>query len=141
MIDPISTQAATGATGATGGVGQAGLAEPRLDGPGPANQADAAKFSEAMHQGVDPAAQAQIGQTGQTPGVNTGNSVLDGLDSMSESMRAAQKSIVDSASGLGEMGHLIRTQFEVAQLTTTQTLVGQAGQKTSQGAQQLLKGQ
>jgi hypothetical protein len=137
MIDPISTQAATGAVGGAGGVGQAGLAEPSgLGGPGQANQKDAAQFAEAMQQGIDPGAQA-----GQTPGVNTDANVLEGLDKMSADMRAAQQNIVESTSGMGDMGNLIRTQFEVAQLTTTQTMVGQVGQKTSQGTQQLLKGQ
>ena len=132
MIDPISTQAATGAVG---GVGQSGLAEPSaLGGPGPVNQNDAARFSEAMQQGLDPGA-------GQMPDVNAGNNVLEGIDKMSADMRAAQSGIMDATSGMGEMGALLRTQFEVAQLTTTQTMVGQVGQKTSQGTQQLLKGQ
>ena len=133
MVDPISTQAATGAVG---GIGQAGLAEPSaLGGPGPVNPDDAARFSEAMQQGLDPAAQA-----GQTPGA-PGSTFMDGIDKMSADMRAAQANILQSTSGMGEMGDLIRTQFEVAQLTTTQTMVGQVGQKTSQGTQQLLKGQ
>jgi len=137
MADPISTQAMTGSIGGTGGVGQTGLVEPSgLGGPGPANQNDVTQFTEAMQQqSIDPGLQAQ------TPGVNTGNNVLEGLDKMSSDMRAAQKNIVDSTKGMGDMGDLIRTQFEVAQLTTTQTMVGQVGQKSSQGIQQLLKGQ
>jgi hypothetical protein len=39
------------------------------------------------------------------------------------------------------VGDLLRMQFQAAQLTMTQTMVGQVGQKTSQGTQQLLKGQ
>jgi hypothetical protein len=136
MIDPISTQAATGAVGGTGGIGQTGVAEPSgLGGPGQVNQSDATRFAEAV-QGVDPGAQA-----GQTPGADTGVNVLEGLDKMSADMRAAQQSMLESTSGMGAMGDLIRTQFEVAQLTTAQTMVGQVGQKTSQGTQQLLKGQ
>jgi hypothetical protein len=139
MVDPISTQAATGAVG---GVGQTGLAEPSgIGGPGPVNQHDAARFSEAMQEGAGPAAAQESAAAGQTTGVNAGDPVLEGMDKLSADMRAMQDKLVQSTSGMGEMGDLIRVQFEVARLTTTQTMVGQVGQKTSQGTQQLLKGQ
>lgn len=128
MVDPVSGQAAAAVT-------QIQEAQTQISsGPGPVNPDDVSKFAEAMNGPADAAAQA-----GQVPG-SSGN-MLNNLDQMSSSLRETQQGIIENTRGLGDMGDLIRTQFEVAQLTTTQTMVGQVGQKTSQGTQQLLKGQ
>lgn len=125
-MDPLITQ-----TGAAQGAQGVGLAEgPAQAGKPSAAPEDAARFQEAL--GVTPP---------QAPDQLQGSSPLAGLDKLSADMRATKTNIVQGADGLGDMGNLLRLQFEVANLTTTQTMVGQVGQKSSQGTQQLLKGQ
>jgi hypothetical protein len=101
--------------------------------------ADTAQFQEALHQpNVHSAAEMT---SGQIPGTESSRSVLEGIDKMSADMRAMQGDLQNATSSMGEVGDLLRMQFQAAQLTMTQTMVGQVGQKTSQGTQQLLKGQ
>jgi hypothetical protein len=64
------------------------------------------------------------------------------MDRLSADMRSLK---VDLDHGLanakGEMGELISLQFKAMQITTSMTVMGQGGQKTGQGIQQLIKGQ
>ncbi len=79
-------------------------------------------------------------QNPHTPTLKTpGDSILDSMQrEMTDKSQALEKSI---NSVQGSSGDMLRLQYEVAQLTMTQTVVGQVGSKTSQGLQQLLKGQ
>ncbi len=123
MVDPLITQ-----TGAATG---AGLAEGAQQGVKPAaSQSDVARFQEALGA-APPQGPDQVQPSG----------TLEGLDKLSADMKTAKDNILQTTSGMGDMGDLLRMQFEVANLTTTQTMVGQVGQKSSQGTQQLLKGQ
>lgn len=128
MVDPISGGAAASISSGAGVAGPSGVA-----GPGPANPADTAQFAEAMQQPAMPPAPDHV------PG--TQGSMLEGLDKVSANLRAMQGDLQNATTNMGEVGDLLRTQFQVAQLTMTQTMVGQVGSKTSQGTQQLLKGQ
>jgi hypothetical protein len=131
MIDPILTQAGAGAIG-----GVPGESMPGANGPGVASEADADLFQNALN-GKAPVGDLQAADgTGTQPG-----KTMENIDKLSSDLRAARESVIGGTEGLGDMGQLLRLQFEVANLTTTQTMVGQVGQKTSQGTQQLLKGQ
>ncbi len=123
MVDPLVTK-----TGAAAG---AGLTEGLQQNARPvASQSDVARFQEAL---------------GATPPQGTEQTrpseALEGLDKLSADLKTAQDNVIRTTSDMGDMGDLLRMQFEVANLTTTQTMVGQVGQKSSQGTQQLLKGQ
>ena len=129
MVDPISSSAVAS-------ISSNGVAAPSgAAGPGPANPADAAQFTEAMQQPAMPPAPDHV------PGTEKQGSVLESLDKMSANMRGMQDNLQNATTHMGEIGDLLQTQFQVAQLTMTQTMVGQVGSKSSQGAQQLLKGQ
>jgi hypothetical protein len=139
MLDPISAQA----TGATGATGQAGGAQPAA-GPGQAKTEDVTRFNDSM-QSQQQTPQAGQGfrpeQVGQADKAGSPGKVMDGLDKMSADLREMRLDTIADTEKLGDMGNLIRAQFKVANLTMTQTMMGQAGQKSSQGMQQLLKGQ
>lgn len=125
MVDSISGKALSIA-------GQNGVAQPAdFSKLGGADPNDAALFAEAMNRPED-----ALGVDGAQ-----NNGMLGNLDKLSADMRAMQSDLQNAVGEMGEMGDLLRTQFQVAQLTMTQTMVGQVGQKTSQGTQQLLKGQ
>lgn len=136
MVDPLISQAGQVA-------GQTGAAP--AAGPGTAKAEDVSRFQEGLRPeaGAPPMdAQAGQGVSGvQAPDQAQRPNVVEGLDQLSSDLKAARTGIIEGAEHMGEIGALLRTQFEVAQLTTTQTMVGQVGQKTSQGTQQLLKGQ
>lgn len=126
MVDPISSQAVS--------IAGNGAAMPKSPTElGAANPKDVAQFTEAMQPPTPP-------MPDQVPGVEP-KTLVDNLDKMSADMRAMQSDLQNAVSNMGEMGDLLRTQFQMASLTMTQTMVGQVGQKTSQGTQQLLKGQ
>ena len=130
MVDPISgSQLASIA-------GNNGVAQPADPSSlGGANPKDAAMFAEAMNQPPDAPMPPDAVEGTQGPGM------LDNLDKISADMRSMQTGLESATGAMGEVGDLLRTQFQVAQLTMTQTMIGQVGQKTSQGTQQLLKGQ
>lgn len=140
-MDPISSQAA-------GAVAKTEAAQP-LSGPGQARADDVARFQDSLHQPQQQNPQQfpdvgqafQPAQAAQTDAAGTSNKVLDGLDKVSSDIRAMRTDMLADSGKLGDMGELIRVQFQVANLTMTQTMMGQAGQKSSQGMQQLLKGQ
>lgn len=136
MSDPISGKIAAE-------VAQAGLSEAGTQGPGPAKPEDVASFSEAMQAPVPAEAHAGSPAQGmQNHAAEEGTSFMRGVDDLSANLRSMQSNLEQSVGGAGgEVGELLKTQFEVARLTMTQTMVGQVGQKTSQGTQQLLKGQ
>lgn len=127
MIDPLISQ-----TGAVTGPG--GGLPASSGGPAPAAQDDVTRFQEALNPAAEVPAPPGAVPVGE-------NAPLEGLDKLSADLRTARNSIVEGTQNMGEVGDLLRMQFEVANLTTTQTMVGQVGQKTSQGTQQLLKGQ
>jgi hypothetical protein len=140
-MDPISSQAA-------GAVAKTEVTQP-LSGPGPARADDVARFQDSMHQPPqqnpqqlpDAGQSFQPAQAAQTDAPGASNKVLDGLDKVSSDIRSMRTDMIADSGNLGDMGELIRVQFQVANLTMTQTMMGQAGQKSSQGMQQLLKGQ
>lgn len=72
---------------------------------------------------------------------NMGDRILSGLEGMSNDMQATRQKFVQDVSGNGKVSEMYKLQLEVAQMTTNQTIIGQAGSKTSQGIQTLLKGQ
>lgn len=127
MIDPLISQ--------TGAAAELGAGQPASVGTGPASQDDVARFQEALHPDAD--IPQQVGNVVPAGG----NAPLEGLDKLSADLQTAKNTIIEGTRNMGEVGDLLRMQFEVANLTTTQTMVGQVGQKTSQGTQQLLKGQ
>jgi hypothetical protein len=135
MVDPISSQAVSSIAGNNG------VAQPAdISKLGGANPQDVQDFAAAMNnqplEAPMPPADIQAAQ-----GVQKGD-MLTGLDDLSSNVRDMQSNMQGVADALGgDMGNLLRTQFQVAHLTMTQTMIGQVGQKTSQGTQQLLKGQ
>lgn len=132
MVDPVSGSAVSIA-------GNNGLAQPADPSSlGGANPKDVTAFQNAMNQPVD--APMPVEPQGAVNGAE-GSGMLENLDKVSENIRSMQDGLHNATGAMGEVGDLLRTQFQVAQLTMTQTMVGQVGQKTSQGAQQLLKGQ
>ena len=128
MVDPLVSQA--GAAG-VGGVSPGSPSEIG-NGPGFASESDVTTFHDAMAGNTTP----QHGVEGTQPG-----GLMQEMDKISVDLQSTRDGLLKNADGLGDMGNLIRLQFEVANLTTTQTMVGQVGQKSSQGTQQLLKGQ
>jgi hypothetical protein len=132
MVDPISSQAVSSIAGNNG------VAQPAdISKLGGANPQDVQDFAAAMNnqplEAPMPPADIQGAQQ---------NDMLTGLDDLSANVRDMQQNMQGVADALGgDMGNLLRTQFQVAHLTMTQTMIGQVGQKTSQGTQQLLKGQ
>jgi hypothetical protein len=151
MIDPISAQA-------VGSIGQTGAAQPASStgtaGAGVAPAEDVTRFNSAMDQSGQNMSQASKQSPegfredaasrihGAKPAETTGpSSTLDSLDKVSADFKSLRTDMLQNASHMGEVGDLIRAQFQVANITMTQTMMGQAGQKSSQGVQQLLKGQ
>lgn len=134
---------------------QATEQQPQSTGPGKAEAADKARFQEAMQpaqsgaetQQVAPAQQAaeaqQVAQVEQTADAQRaqGHKILDNLDKMSADYGKLREGILSGANGQGEMGDIIRLQMQVAEVTTTQTLVGKTGEKGGQGVNQLVRGQ
>lgn len=134
MSDPISGKIAAD-------IAQAGLTQASPQGPGPANPSDVAQFNEAMQAPMPPEQSAPV-QGAESPLPDGESSLIKGVDDMSANMRTMQNDLQNLVNNTGgEVGDLLKTQFQVAQLTMAQTMVGQVGQKTSQGTQQLLKGQ
>jgi hypothetical protein len=147
MIDPISAQA-------VGSIGQTGAAQPASStgtaGAGAAPAEDVTRFNTALDQGgqnmtqtpgsfgADAANRAQGAKPAEAAGRS---STLESLDKVSADFQSMRTDMLQNASHMGEVGNLIRAQFQVANITMTQTMMGQAGQKSSQGVQQLLKGQ
>lgn len=105
---------------------------------------DAAAVSAASTQATAsvsaPASVAASATTSAAP-PNMGDRILSGLEGMSNDMQATRQKFVQDVSGNGKVGEMYKLQLDVAQMTTNQTIIGQAGSKTSQGIQTLLKGQ
>ncbi len=130
MVDPISSSQLA-SIASNNGVAQP--ADPSS--LGGVNPQDAENFANAMQQ------PNQVGQVGEVNGTEQ-SGFMNKIDQMSTDMRTQQEGLFNSANAIeGSMGDLLKTQFQVAQLTMSQTMVGQVGSKTSQGTQQLLKGQ
>jgi hypothetical protein len=144
MVDPVTTQALGSVTA---GTAQA----PVSSGPGQAAATDAAAFQQAVQR---PEATAPAPGSGES--VNVGarapaaqsqahgpaSSPLQGLDRLSSDLRTMKADVETSVATVkGDMGELIGLQFKVMQITTAMTVMGQGGQKTGQGIQQLIKGQ
>lgn len=126
-------------------------AEQNNQGPTAASAEDKARFNEAMQtdstsrtQQVDGAQQAQQEKLycnmSEAPQA-TGSRILDNLDRMSSDFMKLKNDVLSSAEKHGEMGDIIRLQMKVAEVTTTQTLVGKSGEKSGQGVNQLVRGQ
>ena len=136
MVDPVTTQVASSVS--TGGPSPS--ASPA--GPGQVSSGDSAAFQEAVHRPEEFSA-PQSGSVQAPQDVSAAKSPLaSGMDRLSADMRSLK---VDLDHGLanvkGEMGELISLQFKAMQITTSMTVMGQGGQKTGQGIQQLIKGQ
>lgn len=121
-------------------------------GPGKADQADKARFEEAMQadapQQTQPVNQVdntqqveQVGKATEAQNQTQGSKILDNLDRMSADFKNLKDGVQQAANNHGEMGDLIRLQMQVAEVTTTQTLVGKGGEKSGQGVNQLVRGQ
>ncbi len=96
---------------------------------------NAQQQADAVH--ISSPAQAVDG----TPPIKkvAGDNVLDALQ---RDMSNARTGIEESLQSMqGSTGDMLRLQYQMAQVTMTQSLVGQVGSKTGQGVQQLLKGQ
>lgn len=153
MVDPILAS-----------VGQLeGLAQPEaVKGAGGANMADVERFNTVMEQplrgsdglegvaGVDGISGQGLQAMSEVPNTmvrstitmpEADTSLVQGLDYFSAESHKMHSEVVQSLANAGEMGEMFKLQFQVANLTTTQTMVGQTGQKGSQGVQTLLKGQ
>jgi hypothetical protein len=144
MVDPVTTQALSSATAGT-------AQSPLSTGPGQAAAPDAAAFQQAVQR---PEATAPAPDSGgsvnagprshaaQSPVHEPASSPLPGIDQLSADMRAMKADVETSMANVkGDMGELIGLQFKTMQITTAMTVMGQGGQKTGQGIQQLLKGQ
>lgn len=117
--------------------------EPTL---GAAHPTDVERFDAAMDapqegqvSGVDGDMQASLRPVDRAQEAE-GN-LLRNIDGLSHDASRMHTEVMTSLGNAGEMGEMFRLQFQVANLTTTQTIVGQTGQKGSQGVQTLLKGQ
>lgn len=135
--------------------------EQQKNAPAKADAADKARFDDAMQTDqtkntgqtnqVEQAQNAtqvdstqQVTATSGASGVQPqtgGSRILDNLDRMSADFRALKDSVHETAGKGGEMGEIIRLQMQVAEVTTTQTMVGKGGEKTGQGINQLVRGQ
>jgi hypothetical protein len=142
MVDPVTTQALSSATAGT-------AQSPLSTGPGQVAAPDAAAFQQAVQR---PEATAPDGggsvnagmraHAAQSPAHGPASSPLPCLDQLSADMRSIKADVEASMANVkGDMGELIGLQFKTMQITTAMTVMGQGGQKTGQGIQQLLKGQ
>ena len=72
--------------------------------------------------------------------LSPGAKILQKLERLSTDMNAGQVQLLEQA-GDSAAGRMCKLQFEVAQFSTNQAILGQTGSKSSQGVQTLLKGQ
>lgn len=134
MIDPVAARQATEALDSAARMDPAD--PPQVSDPPEApDPADVRHFESALDAEPARTPPPEAGSAGE-PG-----RLLRGLDAFSEDTARLRASVESTVGRVGEMGDLFRLQFEVATMTTTQTMVGQTGQKGSQGVQTLLKGQ
>lgn len=139
MVDPVVTSLSQSGLSQMEGLLESGR------GPGPAVPADVERFSAAVEQdmqgvgSLDPTSNNSIQPV--SVATTTDGDLMRGIDTISATSTKMHADVVQSLSNSGEMGDMFRLQFQVANLTTTQTIVGQTGQKGSQGVQTLLKGQ
>lgn len=139
MVDPVVTSLSQSGLSQMEGILESGR------GPWPAVPADVERFSAAMEQdmqgvgSLDPTSNNSIQPV--SVATTTDGDLMRGIDTISATSTKMHADVVQSLSNSGEMGDMFRLQFQVANLTTTQTIVGQTGQKGSQGVQTLLKGQ
>ncbi len=93
--------------------------------------------AHAMHGIYNEAEAAML----RTPPVQktAGDNVLDAMHKEFKDNRTAFEQSINSMEG--STGDLMRLQYQIAQVTMSQTMIGQVGSKASQGTQQLLKGQ
>ncbi|MCG8530931.1 MAG: hypothetical protein MI749_09730 [Desulfovibrionales bacterium] len=120
----------------------------------PADKDSVNKFKAAMADKTEQAEQAQNvqqGQEAQDPNkvlfqsevdrARNSDKVMNTLDKMSSEYKQLNMAVEKNSKNAGELGEIIRLQLKVAQVTTAQTMLGKAGEKSSQGVSQLVRGQ
>jgi len=122
-------------------------------GPGKASEQDVAKFQEAMEgqsgeqaQGVDGVQQtqqsAEVQGAAETGEPSLADKMIQSISQTGKQMEAARDEIINTVQSESlSPQDLIKAQFKVAEFTMQQTMVGKVGEKSSQGAQTLMRGQ
>ncbi|MFI3271127.1 MAG: hypothetical protein R3Y11_03345 [Pseudomonadota bacterium] len=127
------------------------IATSTVEGSSGVSNATQARFNEAMQTAQEQSNQninapqhvhneAEVAMQRTPPVQKTaGDTVLDAMHKEFKESRTAFEHSVNSMEG--STGDLMRLQYQIAQVTMSQTMIGQVGSKVSQGTQQLLKGQ
>lgn len=138
MSEIVVQQAATALT-ETG-------AQPGTSSPRQVDAQEQSQFAEQLNQPTtetmtEPVTMPDVSQNAGTGNVTKtpGDTILDNLSHQMSETRTVVEGQLNAISG--EMGELMRLQYDIARVTMDQTMIGQVGSKGSQGIQQLLKGQ